>query len=576
MNDNARSQPGRVPPPLMVESPHSVTWDDEADVIVVGFGGAGAVAALEARACGADVLILDRFGGGGATAYSGGVLYAGGTRQQAASGIEDTRDDMFRYLMAEGSAVDADTMRRFCDESVANLEWLEGHGLQYGGNAYLNKTAFPPDGYWIFYSGNENVPAYAEQAKPAPRGHRLVTPGFGGHLYFAKLRESVLDKGARVLPHAPVQRLITDANGAVIGVEANVIPENLWRQHQTLYAVASPWRPFNGERSERAIAKCRALEASVHSPRRIRARAGVILATGGFIYNLDMLRRYHPVLAHSYKSLLRIGSMGDDGSGIELGQSVGGGTALMEHMYLGRPLAPPEAFVYGLIVNAEARRFVNEDAYQSVFGQRLAEQPGNARAWLILDHEHFWLGVKQSVFAGKGRFMQWGAPALMNICLGGTKRAASVRVLARRCGLDPEVLESTIEGFNARARGGQSDVFGKGQDKMKALAQGPFYAVNVSMDNRFGISFASTLGGLRVNEATGEVQTSDGESIEGLYAAGRCALGVNALSHASGMSIADTVFAGRRAGQHAAGKIHRSPIAQDGASATPRRSAQHG
>ncbi|HWM97890.1 MAG TPA: FAD-dependent oxidoreductase, partial [Streptosporangiaceae bacterium] len=82
-------------------------WDLEADVVVVGFGAAGACAALEAAATGASVLVLDRFGGGGATALSGGVVYAGGgTAQQRAAGVTDTPEAMLGYLRTEvGDAV---------------------------------------------------------------------------------------------------------------------------------------------------------------------------------------------------------------------------------------------------------------------------------------------------------------------------------------------------------------------------------------------------------------------------------------------------------------------------------------
>ena len=73
-------------------------WDDQADVVVVGFGGAGGAAALQARQLGADVLVIDRFGGGGATAYSGGVIYAGGTAQQREAGYEDTPENMFEWI----------------------------------------------------------------------------------------------------------------------------------------------------------------------------------------------------------------------------------------------------------------------------------------------------------------------------------------------------------------------------------------------------------------------------------------------------------------------------------------------
>ena len=85
--------------------PH--TWDLEADVVVVGLGAAGACAALEAVAAGADVIVLDRFCGGGATALSGGIVYAGGgTIQQLQAGVPDTSEAMFGYLSREvGDAV---------------------------------------------------------------------------------------------------------------------------------------------------------------------------------------------------------------------------------------------------------------------------------------------------------------------------------------------------------------------------------------------------------------------------------------------------------------------------------------
>ena len=85
--------------------------DAVADVVVVGFGGAGACAAIEAADAGADVLAVDRFVGGGATAMSGGVVYAGGgTDEQRAAGVADDPDEMFRYLRLEtGGAVHDDT-----------------------------------------------------------------------------------------------------------------------------------------------------------------------------------------------------------------------------------------------------------------------------------------------------------------------------------------------------------------------------------------------------------------------------------------------------------------------------------
>ncbi len=146
MSDNVPST--EVMPPLQVADGNSVTWDEQCDVLVVGWGAAGACAALEARAEGADVLIADRFTGGGASAKSGGVVYAGGgTRHQQAAGFNDSPQAMFDYLKHETrSVVSDDTLRRFCADSVSNLQWLESHGAPYahqmppGGG----KTSYPP------------------------------------------------------------------------------------------------------------------------------------------------------------------------------------------------------------------------------------------------------------------------------------------------------------------------------------------------------------------------------------------------------------------------------------------------
>ena len=280
----------------------------------------------------------------------------------------------------------------------------------------------------------------------------------------------------------------------------------------------------------------------------------MVLASGGFVYNLALLRRHSPLLGQLHSALLRLGSMGCDGSGIALGQSAGGATGLMDRFFLGRPLAPPEAFIYGVLVNMEGHRFVNEDAYQSLFGDELANQSNNGRAYLLLDARHFWKGVWQSLFPGKGLFRLWGAPALLNIVRGGTRRGWTLAALARRTGIDAAALESTIAAYNRVAVTGGEDPLGKSPDKQVPLSKGPYYAVNCSLDNAFGPTFAFSLGGLLVDDDTGHVKRADGSLVAGLYAAGRSAVGLCSLGYMTGLAIADTVFSGRRAARHAAGK----------------------
>jgi 3-oxo-5alpha-steroid 4-dehydrogenase len=197
-----------VSDPLVIDAAEGVGWDDQADLVIVGFGGAGVSAAIQARELGGEVIAVDRFGGGGATAFSGGVVYAGGTSVQQDAGVADSADNMFDYLSQEDSAVGASTLRRFCDGSAADLDWLAANGVEFSGTVFKDKTAYPPDGYFLYYSGNEKVPSYTRMAKPAPRGHRTVGSGFSGYAYFAALRASADAKGVRLKPHSPVRRLV--------------------------------------------------------------------------------------------------------------------------------------------------------------------------------------------------------------------------------------------------------------------------------------------------------------------------------------------------------------------------------
>src|SRR3984893_15247598 len=138
---------------LRIENVDAAEWSDTADVVVVGFGGAGVCAALEAKSRGADVLAVDRFSGGGATAVSDGVYYGGGTKVQKEAGIEDNAEELYKYLKLETQGVvKDDTLRKFCDDNSSNLDWLTGHGVPFGGPLYAKKTVYPPEGYFLYYS----------------------------------------------------------------------------------------------------------------------------------------------------------------------------------------------------------------------------------------------------------------------------------------------------------------------------------------------------------------------------------------------------------------------------------------
>ncbi len=105
-------------------------WDEEADVVIVGLGGAGSCAAIEAREAAASVLAIERASGaGGLTASAAGHIYmGGGTRVQKAVGIDDTAEDMEKYLLAVTPDPHPEKIHLYCEQSVAHFDWLVDQG----------------------------------------------------------------------------------------------------------------------------------------------------------------------------------------------------------------------------------------------------------------------------------------------------------------------------------------------------------------------------------------------------------------------------------------------------------------
>lgn len=103
-------------------------------------------------------------------------MYAGGgTKHQKDAGYKDTAENIFRYLQSEiAHAVDAATLGRFCDESAANIEWLEGYGVRISGSGAPHKTSYPVGDDYLHQSDNEKAEPMASLAGPVPRGHRPV------------------------------------------------------------------------------------------------------------------------------------------------------------------------------------------------------------------------------------------------------------------------------------------------------------------------------------------------------------------------------------------------------------------
>ena len=519
-------------------------------MLVVGFGAAGACAAIEAAQAGVEVIVTDRFHGGGASAKSGGVVYAGGgTRYQKAAGYDDSADAMYEYLRKEvGDAVGGATLRSFCDQSVELIEWLEAQGVEFDSAVPPRKTSYPADGYYLYFSGNETVKEYAGSHAAAPRGHRVKGAGLSGAMLFRSLRRSVQAAGARVMTQSSVRRLVIDAaSGAVLGAE-------LWqfgndsraaRRHRQLNRWAERlYYPVPGV-SDWLRKRALAVELDAAHPRLVRARAGVVLSTGGFIFNREMLAHHAP----NYLRNFRLGTSGCDGSGIRLGKSVGGDCARLERVSAWRFINPPLAWTRGMIVDTQGRRFCNEEVYGAKLGYEMCEHHGG-KAWLLIDSAIRREAVREALFGGLWGFQSVPAMILM---IAGAKRSRSIEDLARRMGADRTALLHSWESYNQAAHSGD-DPLGKSRDLLRGL-EAPFYALDISVDKRVFPCAALTLGGLCVDEATGAVIRLEGGAVPGLYAAGRAAVGIASNHYVSGLALADCIWSGRRAGRCAAAAV---------------------
>jgi 3-oxo-5alpha-steroid 4-dehydrogenase len=523
------------------------TWDVQADVVIVGFGAAGACAALEAVAAGADVIVLDRFTGGGATALSGGVVYAGGgTHQQRDAGVQDSPEAMFDYLSLEvGDAVSPATLREFCQGSPAMLAWLERHGVPFEGSLCPDKTSYPTNRHYLYYSGSEL--SARDIAAPAPRGHRTRGRGTSGGLLFARLAAAVRRSGARVLAQASAQQLITDSSGRVAGVDCRSLHgAPVWARvaHRVLHRwSAKPYlyAPKLGRIMHRPV---NWLEQRHGRPLRIMARRGVVLAAGGFVANRQMMREHAP----AYRGGLPLGTPGDDGSGIRLGTGAGGATAFLDRVSVWRFLSPPPALLRGVLVDRAGARVGDESRYGAALGEAIVTRH-NAEAWLLAD--------QATVTEARGQvrgttlwFQRWQARYLLTL---GRLTAPTVAGLAARAGIDAGGLAATLAAYNTAAAAGLADPAGKPADQVRAQDQPPYSLIDCSVRPRLAFPAPMlTLGGLVVAEDTGQVRRADGTTVPGLYAAGRSAVGLCSRSYVSGLSLADCVFSGRRAGRHAA------------------------
>ena len=172
------------------------------------------------------------------------------------------------------------------------------------------------------------------------------------------------------------------------------------------------------------------------------------------------------------------------------------------------------------------------------------------RAFIIIDRALYRQVIRQAL-PGRGKlFRIQGAPALMALLLS-SHRGRTLAELARKCGMDSRLLENSVAHYNDGSADAEGDTFRKDPAYTATLDHPPFHAIDISIDNRRYLCPTISLGGIVVDEGTGQALGASGLPIPRLYAAGRNAIGISSNHYISGLSLADCIFSGRTAGKTA-------------------------
>jgi succinate dehydrogenase/fumarate reductase flavoprotein subunit len=476
-------------------------WHSQIDVAVVGFGGAGACAAIEAHDAGASVTLFElASASGGSTALSSAEIYMGGnggTRVQQACGWQDTEQDMVEYLKASaGPQADEAKIRAYVAGSVDHFNWLVAQGVPFKDSEYKQRAMLALTDDCLLFTGSEKAWPFVQLAKPCPRGHNLEVEGDnGGPLFMRIMTDNVNQRGIEVHYNARALTLVVDdSSGRVCGLQVRI------------------------DMQERFI----------------KVNKGVVLCNGGFSMNEPMLKKYAPELL---RCTMPIGNPGDTGSGILMGLGVGASAINMHEGFVSLPYYPPASLTNGILVNAQGQRFINEDCYHGRVGAHVLKQLGD-RVYMVFGYEDYGDYEKNSY---------------LGATVAGT--GDTVAELEAELGLPPGQLQHSVEFYNRHAEQGQDPLFHKSAEWLKPIA-GPYVALDCTPGRGAYFPYF-TLGGLDTLPS-GEVLTPEGDTIVGLYAAGRTACGIprRGEGYASGLSVGDATFSGRMAGR-AAGSAER-------------------
>ncbi len=490
-----------------------IKWDKEVDVVVVGSGTA-VIAAIAAKDAGAEsVLILEKsVAFGGTSALSGGAFWIPMNYVMKEEGIEDNRDDAYKYLHTISAGQSDDILiNTYLDKGNEMLEWIRDK-FNYGWS--LNAPAFQ-DYYEV------------DGFRPAGRSVNLVVGGqrtSGGGTWQA-LRETAESIGIEIMLETAGKELYTNADGAVIGIK------------------------IEGD----------------EGVKNVKAKKGIILGTGGFDFNKEMTTAY---LRGPIKGSVSVPT--NTGDGHLMGMALGADLRNMQSCW-GLPMYPiDEEKLKGeadwqlyrgkpgsIVVNKYGERIGNESSAYHVYNRAFWVWDTGKFEWR--NTPSFW--ICDSSYAE--RYFMPGSGYQMGVVPEWIEQADTLEELCKKLGVDYEGFSATLDVFNPNSEKGIDPIWHRGEaqfdlntagDKSRTdlknpclapIAQGPFYGAVIAPGT------CGTNGGLRINE-NAQVLDTNGNPIQRLYAVGNTSGSVMGDAYAGGGSClgAGGVF-GMLAGRHA-------------------------
>lgn len=478
----------------------------DADVVVVGAGGAGMVAAISAADLGKSVIVIEKKSiSGGNTTLSTGGMNAAKTTYQDANTFEEDKGVENTLEKAKSDYPDLKELTDLVEK-------------QY--NDYKAK----PEGYF-----------------DSPELFMLDTLVGGKNLNDHELVKTLVDNSADSIEWLKENNMILDQVGSFGGASVKRIHKPVNDEGKTI-AVGSYLTPilektakdkgvtfiFDSPVSEVLMKDGKAVGVKADGYT-INAKV-VVIATGGFGNNLDMVVKYKPEL----EGFASTNTSGITGDGITMVEAIGGATVDMEQIQI-HPTAEfdTKALITeglrgdgAILVNQEGLRFTDEVGTRDAVSAAEIAQTGSY-AYLIVDQA---MVDKSAVIAGY-------------IKAGYTKQGETYEELAKEIGADAANLATTMETWNASVEKGEDAEFGR-TSFANPLNTAPYYAIKVSP----GVHH--TMGGIKINSNT-EVIDTNGNVIPGLYAAGEVTGGVHGANRLGGNAVADIVVFGRIAGQQA-------------------------